>query len=529
MSTWKNGKEGYGPDKPSEVESYHLESLGHDGQLESAQQAFVELASINLRLALINIWSMVSALGFGFAAAIIASSLGQPNLATYFDFANRSNVSGIEGAIAGLFNVGGFFGVLSTPVVSDRWGRKSSFWFAGFFVLLGAGLGAGSINVTMLILARFFTGYGAWSFVVCTIVYQQELAPATRRGILGGSVGVAVVIGYCLAAWVGVGFFFLDAKDNWRAPLVLQAACPIFTLCTIYLVPESPRWLAGKGRTEEALAVLKYVHYSKEDPEFAVARAEHFQIVQQVALDKTLPSSWISMFTKYRKRSFAAVLVTGANMLCGTQVIANYGPLLYAALGFSSEQSLLIAAGWITLSVALSIIAASVVDRVGRVPLLVGGSVGCALIWSIYTALIAQFGDLSNTNLAAKRAAIAMLFVFLIGYELAACTQYLYIGEIFPTHIRVKGVALGLMMLNLMTIWITESAPTAADTIGWKYYLVFIFCCVVCGMAQYILIPETKGFPLEEIAEIFGDAKDVAIHAKDIAVNPHTAEVVHRV
>jgi MFS family permease len=85
---------------------------------------------VSLRLAFINIWSMVAAINYGFGASIIASSLGQPTLAAYFDFEHRGNVTGVIGAIASLFCVGGVVGVVLIQAVSDRWGRKWSFFAA---------------------------------------------------------------------------------------------------------------------------------------------------------------------------------------------------------------------------------------------------------------------------------------------------------------------------------------------------------------------------------------------------------------
>lgn len=486
-----------------------------------------KLAGINTRLIWLNLWSMVAALTYGFNAAIIASSLGQPNLFAYFDFEDKSNAPGIIGAIAGLLNVGGIIGVPIIVEVSDRFGRKWAFFGACCFSFIGAALGAGAQNLGMLLAARLITGMGAWSNLMCAVTYQQEIAPATRRGVLGGSVGVGISCGYVSAAWVGVGFFFMNSQINWRIPLILQIIPPLVTCIGLLFVPESPRWLASHQRSEESYEILKKIHRSRSDPQYIIAREEHFQIVSQVELDRTLKSSWISMFTVYKKRTWAAVLVMVANQSTGVQIMANFGPRLYGALGYSAEQSLLIAGGWITMTVAFQFASAYFTDRIGRRWPLILSVVGAGCVFmSMEAGLDATYGGSANTNPAGNRAAVAALFLFIIAYSLGEPISYLYIGEIFPNHIRTKGIAVGLITINLMTIWITQAQPTAAANIGYKYYIIFVVLSFVTAIMQWYWLPETANVPLEEMAEVFGDSEQVAVFAKDIFVDEQTHEIV---
>lgn len=489
--------------------------VGHHEHQPKDAGAITSGGHVTTRVVLTCFWAMTAALSYGFNAAIIASSLGQPNLFVYFDLLTRTDLTDIIGLIVGLLNVGGIFGVPACCYIADRWGRKIAFVFSGFFILLGAGLASGAVNLPMLILGRFFTGVGGWSAVLCAIVYSQEISPAKQRGALGGIIGVGLSCGYISAAWVGLGFFHLNDPINWRIPFIIQVVPTIINLAGVAFVPESPRWLCAQGRDAEALEVLKKLHGSVNDPEFLFAREECYQIVEQHKVDSRMPSSWGAMVGKYRMRSICAALVMIGQEGTGIPVIVSYGPLLYGQLGFSASVSLLIAAGWITMTLFLGPVAAVASDKFGRRTILWFSTFSAgSIVFAIFTALQAEY--VGSTNKAGQAAAVAMIFVFMVFFGPQEPVGFLYIGEIFPSHIRVKGIAVGLTAINLMYVWITFSQPYGQAKAGWKYNLSFILLSLVVSILEFKYLPETKGVPLEEMAGLFGEEDDVAVRAKDI-------------
>jgi len=126
--------------------------------------------------------------------------------------------------------------------------------------------------------------------------------------------------------------------------------------------------------------------------------------------------------------------------------------------------------------------------------------------------MIAKYVGPDVTNLAGQRATVFMFFIFVFAYSTCEPAMYLYISEIFPNHVRVKGIAIGLASLNITSVWGTMSQPHGVAAIGWKYYLVFIVLTYVNSAILYFTIVETKGVPLEEIAGLFGDEGEVAVH-----------------
>ena len=181
--------------------------------------------------------------------------------------------------------------------MSDRYGRKNAYLFNCVFYIIGVALTAGAVNVTMFAFGRLFTGAGGWANMLAGITYGSEISTPKRRGVFGGGFGVAITTGYVLAGWTTVGMYYCTDAFAWRAPLLIQLFFPLLLVAGIPFIPESPRWLALKGREDEALEVLKHIHHSNNDPGYVVAREEHFQICQQAAIDRKLPSSWITMFT----------------------------------------------------------------------------------------------------------------------------------------------------------------------------------------------------------------------------------------
>ena len=107
-------------------------------------------------------------------------------------------------------------------------------------------------------------------------------------------------------------------------------------------------------------------------------------------------------------------------------------------------------------------------------------------------------------------------------------TQFSYLGEIFPTHLRAKGVCLGVAMISLMNIIWLQSAPTAFAAIGWKFYLAFIIPGSIGAIIMWFYFPDTLGLPLEEVAAIFGDADEVAVYQRDIEIDFQSKKIVDR-
>jgi hypothetical protein len=282
-----------------------------------------------------------------------------------------------------------------------------------------------------------------------------------------------------------------------------------------------------QGRHEEAQVILNRLHSDSTDPENTYARAEFYQIEKQVLIDRTLDTSWVHIFKKpsYRKRAFLAIGTCAIIQCSGVLVINNYGPILYKTLGYSTVQQIIYPAAWLTFAVGLNAIAMFFVDRFPRPKYMAFGVFGCMVTLSCEAAIIASF--IPSTNYVALRAGVAMLFVFQVFYSLCLDgTQFSYLGELFPTHLRAKGICLGVSVISLMNIIWLQSAPVAFENVGWKFYLALIIPGTIGCVLMWIFFPDTKGLPLEEVAAIFGDADDVAVYQREIEIDHTTHAIV---
>lgn len=239
----------------------------------------------------------------------------------------------------------------------DKWGRKAGVIFSSTFSLIGGSVCCAAQNPAMFIAFRFLVGVGANAFVPVIGVYTSELAPPALRGFFGGLNGTLILVGYSLASYMGLAFFHAaNPSVQWRGPLGLALIFPALMLLLLPILPESPRWLLLQSRPDEAERVVQKLHQGGPDDEFA--RSEFYQMRRQADYDKTMNSSWKELFFRpsYRKRAIIVMLIGAFEQACGVIVINNFSPMIYAALGFGTEDTLILLCGWITGGIFASLI-----------------------------------------------------------------------------------------------------------------------------------------------------------------------------
>ena len=323
--------------------------------------------------------------------------------------------------------------------------------------------------------------------------------------------GIMYAIGYSLAGWMGYACSFVPITSSysnfaWRFPLAFQCLPPLILLAGSKMVPFSPRWLLSKGRRHEAFDVVKRLHATPGDPNHTKARQEFYLIEKQYEADASIPVRTFEIFRTpaNRKRSLISFLLLWGDQFLGIFVMTNYGVLIYASLGLTGHTPLLLNALWTSFTIIGNTVTALTVDRFGRRTFMLIGSCGCITSVIFLAALTASF--LGGTNEAGLRAAVFFIFFYIFWWcFFIDATQYIYISEIWPNHLRSQGVALGLSSFYLASEVTLVGAPVALNAIGWKFYLVLICPSAVYICLIYLLFPETKQRSLEEIGEIFGE------------------------
>ncbi|KAK5451746.1 hypothetical protein LTS15_008006 [Exophiala xenobiotica] len=445
---------------------------------------------------------------FGYSNTIIGTTLAQPSFISYFGLDNSSNRNEIAGATNGIYTGGGLLGAIFASWSAENLGRKKSIFIGAVLATIGGALQAGCPqHIAAFLVFRFINGLGVGILLPLVPLYQSEVSPPHSRGMMVGFHGICVTIGYASASWAGFGFYFVNASGaQWRLPLAIQAIPALFCALGILFMPESPRWLISRGRAEEALKIVQRLHRDETDPEDVFAFREYQQIKQQYEIDKHNEVSWKEMFVRgsYRKRVIIGAIVMFGSQTTGTTVIANYGPELYSALGFGTTMQLLFSGCYASLALCGNFFNAFTIDYIGRVNALKIGWIGDAI------ALIGECAALSTfERTGSHAAAVASVFFLFLHIALFAfnidVTTYVYTSEIFPNHIRAKGMSASIVAYWSSLLIYLEVAPTAFANIGWKFYLVFLSLLVCFIMPLFFYFPESKGLSLEEIARLFND------------------------
>jgi MFS family permease len=162
--------------------------------------------------------------------------------------AGTANSTELIGATSGVFQAGAAINVFIASWVCDKWGRKAGLIWCAILSLFGGALLVGARNIGMFIAGRVFAGAGSWGFLSVTPAYSAELAPPDLRGLMVGLNGINIALGYGLASYMGLAFYYTnDPVSQWRTPLGIALVWPIMMIVICFMVPESPRY-AGSSR-----------------------------------------------------------------------------------------------------------------------------------------------------------------------------------------------------------------------------------------------------------------------------------------
>lgn len=431
--------------------------------------------------------TVVAALGgllFGFDTAVIAGTT-QALTAAY----------GLTPATLGITVssalLGTIIGSMLAGIPGDKYGRRDSLRVMAILYLISAVGCAFAWSWTALVLFRVVGGLAIGGSSVLGPMYIAEIAPAKWRGRLVGLFQFNVVFGILVAYFSNfvVGTFHLGALE-WRWKLGVAAIPAAAFLLMLFGIPRSPRWLAKKGGIDEAREVLRLI--GEENYELELR-----QIVESIDADHMKDDAFFSW--KYRLPIFLAITIGMFNQLAGINAILYYLNDIFAAAGFNKVSSDLQAVAIGATNLVFTMLAMSLIDKVGRKKLLLIGAVGTAICLSGVAAIFLshQHEDL--------------LVWLLIGYiAFFAFSQgaviWVYIGEVFPNRVRAKGQSLGSFSHWMMNGIISLIFPVMAARSGGYPFVFFAAMMVVQFVVVLFFYPETKGLSLEELQKRLGIA-----------------------
>lgn len=313
--------------------------------------------------------------------------------------------------------------------------------------------------------------------------------------------GIVITSSYVVSNAIALAFSFVRPSYQWRLQFITQTTISVMLMVVVFFLPESPRWLMVQGREAEASEILHRLHRSKVDEDGLLAQAEVAHIKAQVQADQARPHSFLSILRApaTRKRALCGLLTW---MMA--QVIANFAPLLFGGLGYGVTLQLCLAVAWAAACQFGTFMSPLLIDRFGRVKLMVIGGYLCSMCL-IIEAVLQRF-YLGTTHTAGLDAAVAFYFIYVFFYGLLIeCPAYLYCVEIWPTHLRSQGATISFVSFFITTLVWNAPASLAFNNISWRYYIIMAVLAVVSATAMWWIFPETAGLTLEEIGEKFGD------------------------
>jgi len=316
-------------------------------------------------------------------------------------------------------------------------------------------------------------------------MYIAEIAPPKWRGRLVGFFQFNVVFGILLAYFSNYVVGLMGFGDvEWRWKLGVSAVPAALFLAMLFAIPRSPRWLVKKGRVAEAGEVLRLTGEENY-------RQELDEIVASIDLEHGHGEEPLFAW-KYRLPIFLAVSIGMFNQLSGINAILYYLNDIFERAGFSKVSGDLQAVAVGATNLLFTIIAMSVIDRIGRKTLLLAGSVGTA---ACLAGVAAIFFAGKGENL---------LVWLLIGYIASfAFSQgaviWVYISEVFPNRVRAKGQSLGSFAHWFMNALISGIFPLMAKSSGGAPFVFFSLMMVLQFFVVFFVYPETKGVSLEEM------------------------------
>ncbi len=393
--------------------------------------------------------------------------------------------------------------------LADSLGRRRVMMVAAILFILSALASGAAGSALVLALARFFAGAAVGAASVLSPAYISEVTPAKIRGRLSSVQQVMIIAGltgaffanYFLSKSAGssLGTFWLG-YPAWRWMFWVQSLPAVLFLVTLLLIPESPRFLVARGRHGEAESVLTRLFGA------GAAKTKVAEIKASLAEDHEPKLSDLNdpKTGKWRRIVWVGIGLAVFQQLVGINVVFYYGAVLWQAVGFSEADSLKINILSGTLSIIACLVAIGLIDRIGRKPLLLIGSIGMAVTLAVLTWCFASGSFVDGKLVLPEGVGTIALFaanIYVVFFNFSwGPVMWVMLGEMFPNQIRGSGLAVAGAAQWLANFLISFSFPWLAKNIGlpitYGFYAAFAFISILFVLR---MVHETKGTELEQM------------------------------
>jgi MFS transporter, SP family, arabinose:H+ symporter len=436
---------------------------------------------------------------FGFDTAVISGTISFLEKQYHLDAVNLGWL--VSSALVACIFGAGFAGFLG-----DRYGRLRPLIACAFLFLL-SGIGCAiSPSFSDLLIFRMLGGLAIGAASMLCPLYIAEFAPTEVRGRMVALYQFAITVGILAAYFSNAGFgayvssynqaregwwYWITVAEPWRAMLGAEAVPAAAFLVMLFFVPESPRWLVEQGEFTKAETVLSRI---------SGATAARDKILEIKSVIETENGSILQLFEpRWRRALLIGVALSVAGQVSGINSIIYYAPRIFEGAGLSLGASL---GGTVTVGGMLclfTLLALWKVDSLGRRPLLLVGTAGCAL-----TLAAIGLAFLYEVTSGGVLISLICLFLAFFAFSLGPI-PWVVISEIFPTNIRGRAMSIATLALWIGCAVVGQTFPWLLEhfkpsgTFG-LYAALTTFSFFIA----YVLVPETKGKSLEQIEMEWG-------------------------
>jgi SP family arabinose:H+ symporter-like MFS transporter len=394
-------------------------------------------------------------------------------------------------------------GMLASGPLSDRLGRRPVLQIAAVLFALSAIASAVAPDYFTLVIARMLGGFGVGAALIVAPMYIAEMAPPASRGRFVSFNQLNIVIGISAAFFSNYLILTLGESGgawsealrlgewNWRWMLGIETLPAVAYLLALSRVPESPRWLAMRGRDAEARAVLARV--AGDAAAAAVLRDVKESIAAEARLGQT---SWRALLHPSLRLVMAIGLVIGIlQQASGINAVFFYAPMIFEKSGIGTNAAFMQAALVGLVNLVFTVVAMAVIDRLGRRPLLAFGLSGIA------TCMLLLAWGFSAGDGANPRLILFGILGFVASFAMSlGPVMWVLFSELFPN--RVRGVAISVVgLVNSATAFlVTLVFPWQLQALGSATTFLIYGLFALAGLAFVLrVLPETKGRSLEEL------------------------------
>ena len=397
----------------------------------------------------------------------------------------------MQGWVVSLLLVGAMFGVAFAGMLADKFGRRRIILVTAITFAIGAVGAALAPDVYTILAFRFIMGLGVGAASVVVTIYLSEMAPTDKRGILTSLNQLMVTLGILISYIID---YSLAPFEAWRWMLGFALIPSIIVFIGIFFQPETPRWLVKNGFEDRAHEVLNRL-VGKQAAKQELSNIKHF--IESEKINKQT-----KVFTpKIRLMIVVAAFIAMFPQIMGTNSIIYYAPTILTKIGFGGSAATLANVAIGTINFIMTLVAMRLIDKVGRKPMLLVGSIGMGL-GMLVLGIVFHLSDANPSAISGIIALIAML-VFIGSFATTWGTiARILISELLP--LKFRGSLMGyVLVLNWgFNFLISLIFPIVLSGFGASVmFFIFMIITVIAFFFVLFLVPETKQRSLEEIEQ----------------------------